>query len=183
MKKFLVGITVLLFGIVLVVNYAFAALSPLGTTWSADDTREVNRATPGTDKAFLGTYAQGPVGTMGATTYSATNAGCPALAGGVATPTTTAFLVTSGSGGGQCYRLGAAVIPGTSTNAVPTPAFNQELTITLVTDGGKDFVVTPVTKTGFTDVTFNDAKDSATLKYIDTTTGWVVTGNNGATVN
>lgn len=177
MKKFFALIAVFIVGMVAVVNMAFAALSPIGTTWTSDNTYEINNATPGTSKSFLGDYLQGPV-TVGATTYTATSAGCPAAAGGNTTPTTTAFLVTSGAAGGQCYRLGDAVIPGTTR-----PAYNQLLTATLVTDGGKDFVITPATKTGFTNVTLDDAKDSVTLKYINATVGWVIEGNNGATIN
>lgn len=184
MKRFFIGITVLLFGVVLSLNVAFAALSPLGTTWSADDTREVNKATPGTDKAFLGTYSQGPVGTVGSTTYASgenlnTTGKCVnGSSSSFTTPTTTAFFKTTGALTGESYCLGDAVIPGTTT-----PAYNQRLTITLVTDGGKDFVVTPATKTGFSNIVLDDAKDSVTLRYIDHSKGWQVEGNAGATIN
>lgn len=189
MKKFLVGITVLLFGVVAVLNLAFAALSPLGTTWSSDDTREVNNATPGTQKAFLGTYAQGPIGTVGATTYASgenSNASlnsCSAGSGVFSTPTTTVFLKTTGALTGESYCLGNAVIPGSIESGNPIPAYNQRLTIVLTTDGGKDFYITPRTKTGFTSVQLNDANDSVTLKYINATVGWIIEGNNGVTVN
>ena len=60
-------------------------------------------------------------------------------------------------------------------NGVP----GQELTITLVTDGGKDADVTPATLTGFVTVALDDAKDTVTLKYIDDTIGWIVIGATG----
>ena len=59
----------------------------------------------------------------------------------------------------------------------------QELTITLVTDGGKDADVTPATTTGFTTVALDDAKDTVTLKYIDDTVGWIVLGTTGTAAN
>lgn len=52
--------------------------------------------------------------------------------------------------------------------------------IVMGTDGG-DATLTPTTKTGFTTITFNDAGDGVTLAFI-TTKGWIVVGNNGATL-
>lgn len=49
------------------------------------------------------------------------------------------------------------------------------------TDGG-DGTLTPTTKTGFSTITFNDAGDGVVLLYTDDTKGWVVVGNNGATL-
>ncbi len=186
MKKFLGGISVFFATILLVLCQSFpahAALSALGTTWTGDDTYEVNNATPGTSKAFLGTYAQGPLGTVAATTFASNVNGnptgkCLTGAGTFTTPTTTVFLKTTGANFNESYCLGNAVIPGSTT-----PAYNQRLTIVLVTDGGKDFRITPLTKTGFTDVQLDDAKDSVTLRYIDATVGWTVEGNAGAVIN
>lgn len=183
MKKVMLSIAVFLVGVFAVSNMAFAALSALGTTWSGDDTREVNLATPGTQKAFLGTYSQGPVGTLGATTYASGGNGnsegkCSAGTGIFTTPTTTVFLKTTGALTGESYCLGNAVVPGSIVDAP-----NQRLTIVLVTDGGKDFYVTPATKTGFTNVQLNDATDSVTLRYINSTVGWTIEGNAGATIN
>lgn len=177
MKKLLLGI---LFGIVLLFNQpAHAALSALGTTWGSDDVTEVNRATPGTSKTFLGTRLQGPTKT-GSTTYASGDNGNPVgpCAGDFTTPTTTVFFKTTGATTGESYCLGDAVIPNSTT-----PAYNTQLTIVLVTDGGRDFNVTPATKTGFNFVTLNDANDSVTLKYINETSGYVIEGNNGATIN
>jgi hypothetical protein len=53
--------------------------------------------------------------------------------------------------------------------------------IVMVVDGG-DATLTPTTKTGFTTIVFNDIGDGVTLVYT-TTTGWIVTGNFGATIS
>lgn len=52
----------------------------------------------------------------------------------------------------------------------------QVLTISLVTDGGGDGTLTPATKSGFATIVFADAGDTATLKFVDSTTGWVIMG-------
>jgi len=52
----------------------------------------------------------------------------------------------------------------------------QVLTIVLGTDGGGDGTLTPTTKTGFATIVFADAGDTATLKYVDDTVGWVILG-------
>lgn len=52
--------------------------------------------------------------------------------------------------------------------------------IVMGTDGG-DATLTPTTKTGYTTITFNDAGDGVTLVFI-ATKGWIVVGNNGATL-
>lgn len=61
---------------------------------------------------------------------------------------------------------------------VPDGVPGQELTITLVGDGG-DGDVTPTTKTGFATVALDDVKDTVTFKYIDDTVGWIVLGATG----
>jgi hypothetical protein len=55
----------------------------------------------------------------------------------------------------------------------------QVLTISLVTDGGGDGTLTPTTKTGFSTIVFADAKDTATLLYVDDTIGWILVGYYG----
>lgn len=52
----------------------------------------------------------------------------------------------------------------------------QMLTIALVTDGGGTGTLTPATCSGFATIVFADAGDTATLYYVDDTTGWVVVG-------
>lgn len=53
--------------------------------------------------------------------------------------------------------------------------------IVMVVDGG-DATLTPTTKTGFSTIVFNDIGDGVTLVFT-TTTGWIVAGNNGATIS
>jgi len=52
--------------------------------------------------------------------------------------------------------------------------------IVMVADGG-DGTLTPATLAGGTTITFNDVGDGVVLVYNDTV-GWVVVGNNGATI-
>ena len=63
----------------------------------------------------------------------------------------------------------------TLANGVP----NQVLTVTLAVDGGGTGTLTPATATGFVSIAFADAGDTATLKYIDDTGGWVILGTAG----
>ena len=51
--------------------------------------------------------------------------------------------------------------------------------ITMIVDGG-DGTLTPATLAGGTTITFNDVGDGVILVY--GTAGWVVVGNNGATI-
>lgn len=146
----------------------WGGLVDVDTSPGADDVYEINNATPGTSKTFLGTRLRGPLA-QGSTTYASGDNGNPTVAQYV-TPTTTVFLKTTGATDGETYRLG---------NAYP----GYRLTIVLVTDGGKNFTVTPSTKSGFTNVQLDDAKDSCTLKYINSTVGYIVDGNAGCTIN
>ena len=151
---------------------AWGALADVNTSIGADDQQELNNMTPGSSKTFLGTRLRGPLA-QGATTYASVDNGNPA--GGTCpddytTPTTTAFLKTTGATTGESYCLGNGQV-------------GQTLTVVLVTDGGTNFTVTPATKKGFASVTFSDANDSATFKFLESTNGWVLTGNAGATIN
>lgn len=137
------------------------------SSWDSGDALVVDKSSPAAFKMQIGSRLYGPVGIVGTTTYAANDNGNPSV---YATPTTSVFLKTTGAVRGESYKLGNGVQ-------------NQQLTIVLVTDGGNDFYVTPLTKTGFTSAQLNDAKDSVTLRYVDDTTGWVVSGNNGATIN
>jgi hypothetical protein len=152
---------------------AWGALADVDTSIGEDDVREINNATPGTSKTFLGTRLRGPL-VQGATTYAAGDNGnptgkCVSGASTFQTPTTTVFLKTTGAATGESYCLGNGQV-------------GQQLTVVLATDGGKDFTVTPLTKSGFTDVLLSDVSDSVTMKYINSTVGWVVIGNAGATI-
>lgn len=78
-------------------------------------------------------------------------------------------------GGGGGLDVAGSVLP----NGIP----GQVLTI-LITglQSGGTWKVTPTTKTGFTSVTFDTKGDSATFKYLDDTTGWLLDGAFGVTV-
>lgn len=56
----------------------------------------------------------------------------------------------------------------------------QVITIALVVDGGGTGTLTPATVSGFATVVLADAGDNVTLKFVDTTVGWVVVGAAGA---
>jgi len=77
------------------------------------------------------------------------------------------FLTTTGSASAVTLANGVA---------------GQVKTLTLAVDGGGDAVLTPATKTGFATITFNDAGDSATLRYVNDTVGWTIQSANGVTV-
>ena len=170
-KILVVVIGLLALGALVAVPLVRAELSLVTASIGADDEQEINNATPGTSKTFLGTRLRGPL-TQGSTTYAALANGNPNSNTGHATPTTTVFLKTTGTAaqGGETYRLGDGLV-------------GQRLTVVLVSDGGANFIVTPATKTGFTNILMDDARDGATLKYIDNTTGWVIDGNFAATIN
>lgn len=123
---------------------------------------DINRAAPRTN---LGTKIKGLLADAGLAVSSTSTMTAVTL-----TPTYAAYVYTSGSSVGNSYALGAG-------------STNQPVTFVLATDGGTDITISPDTKTGFTNIHLNDAKDSVTMKYIDSTVGWVITGNNGATVN
>jgi len=59
----------------------------------------------------------------------------------------------------------------------------QMVTIQLLTKAAGNYVLTPTRKTGYTTLTFDTAKDSITLLYLDGINGWIIVGNNGVTVN
>lgn len=74
----------------------------------------------------------------------------------------------------------AVVLKTTGINAEALTLANgvsgQILTIILDTDGGGDGTLTPTTCTGFATIVFADAGDQATLKFIDSTIGWIIMG-------
>lgn len=99
--------------------------------------------------------------------------GIPAISGGttcdgdvLAIPVTHRYVAKTTAGDAEALTL---------ANGVP----QQLLTISLVTDGGGDGTLTPATCTGFATIVFADAKDTATLLYVDDTIGWVLVGYYG----
>lgn len=70
----------------------------------------------------------------------------------------------------------------TLANGVP----GQILVINLVTDGGGDGTLTPVTATGWATIVFADAGDQAVLFYVNDVAGWRIwslTGKSGPPVH
>jgi len=55
----------------------------------------------------------------------------------------------------------------------------QMITISLVTDGGGDGTLTPATGSGFATIVLADAGDTVTLRFVDSTVGWVIVGTTG----
>lgn len=55
----------------------------------------------------------------------------------------------------------------------------QKLIIQLGTDGGGDGTLTPATCTGFATIVFADAGDTAILRYVNDTIGWIIEGYYG----
>jgi hypothetical protein len=165
MKKFLYAILAVL----LMAGVAFAWAGASTTTMDAQDATVINRSSPALTRTSLGTRLRGPL-TTGITT-SAACATTAALCNTVATTETTAVTLKT---------TGAAWV---ESFALANGQQDQVKTYVLVTDGGQDFYVTPTTKTGFTSVQLSDAKDSVSLKYINSTVGWVIIGNNAATIN
>jgi hypothetical protein len=91
--------------------------------------------------------------------------GSNVVAGGTLAIPVTKRLVRKTTGGVEALTL-ADGLPG------------QKLSIVLVTDGG-DGTLTPTTKTGFSTIVFADAGDRADLEFVDTTTGWILSGYSG----
>lgn len=89
------------------------------------------------------------------------------VAGGVlAIPVTHRYVAKTTGAGAEALTL---------ANGVP----GQEITITLVTDGGGDGTLTPATCTAFATIVFADAKDTVQLYYQDDTLGWLLEGAYG----
>ena len=57
----------------------------------------------------------------------------------------------------------------------------QLLVINIVTDGGGDGTLTPVTATGWNTILFEDAGDQAVLFYVDDVIGWIIFSTFGLT--
>ncbi len=146
---------------------AMADLAPITSSWGQDDVDEINRATPGTTTTFLGTRLRGlmTAGSDSKTsgTYAAANASSETI-------TETHVNITTVSGYGSSTTLANGQV-------------NQVITFTLTTDGGKDWKLSPDTKTGFTDITLDDAGDSVSVKYVNSTIGWILDGGNGYNID
>lgn len=86
------------------------------------------------------------------------------------------ILKNVGGGGG----LDSTGIGSTLPDA-PVDGQSLSIIITGLQSGGS-WVVTPTTKTGFTNITFDTKGDTATLLYVNDTIGWIIAANGGATI-
>lgn len=78
--------------------------------------------------------------------------------------------------------------PGDKTVDIEDGSPGQMVTISLTAKAAGNYIIsktctaTPVTCTGWSLLTFDTAGDSITLLYLDSTTGWIVVGNNGVSI-
>ena len=98
--------------------------------------------------------------------------------GGVAQASTIIAIPT----GYSIVKLSCTTGVGT-VNTLAKGRKGQILTIVSSAQTGSDtIVITPTLTYGFTTATIGVATTSVTLLYVDDTFGWIVIGNNGATV-
>lgn len=143
---------------------AFADLPAITASWNQDAADEIDRLSPGTTATSLGTRLWGP---LLRDTDTVTTAGENTL-----DPNScSTFLFTTPATQGIHDATFADGKPGAI------------VTFVLTTDNGFSVDITPDTKSGFSSVTLSDANDSCSLKWSDSTNGWVVAGNNGCTIN
>lgn len=142
---------------------SFAALAVESESWSSSDVNEINNYTPSADKTQLGDRLLG-LFTRESSTVTAVGSVDLDLDDKV-------ILFTS------------SVVGGTSDATYANGEPGQTVTFVLVTDGGNNIKITPVTNTGFTSVELDSANDSCSMIYQDDTVGWVVVGGNSCTVN
>jgi len=55
----------------------------------------------------------------------------------------------------------------------------QEILLYLATDGGGDGTLTPATASGWATIVFADAGDAALLRFVNSTTGWIIVNLSG----
>tara|TARA_Y100001963_G_scaffold76293_1_gene105825 strand:- start:2179 stop:2628 length:450 start_codon:yes stop_codon:yes gene_type:complete len=63
--------------------------------------------------------------------------------------------------------------------ALANGSTGQLKVVTMITDGGGNYVLTPATLNGFSTITFADDGDSCVLMYVDATVGWTIIANQG----
>lgn len=161
-QRFLALFVVVLLFVAFLASPSFAALAVETASWSASDVQEINGHNPSADKTYLGERL---IGLFTTETSSVTADGSMDLD---IDDRVILFTTTADEGTNDA----------TYANGEP----KQQVTFVLVTDGGQDVTITPVTKTGFTSVSMDSAGDTCSLTYQDDTVGWVVSGNNSCTV-
>lgn len=115
---------------------------------------ELNNATPGTQKAGLGTLLSGYFSTTVRELVTSDNS---------FTVANTAYVRKRTSANNDGTALG-------------TGTQGQIITFALVSDGGGTYTITPDTSSGFDQVILQNRGDNVTLRYIDSTVGWIIIG-------
>lgn len=146
-----------------VVPKAFAELPVLADSFNADSVQEINQALYSNGVTQLGDRLRGPL-QRGYTTF--TTLGEKDL-----DETDTVIFFDTAAGGG------------TSETAFGEGFNNQVITFVLVTDNGNTVDISFNTSTGFSSIIMQDAKDSCSFKYTDSTKGWFLLSNSGCTIN
>ena len=160
-------VLVVLMAFVVVVPNSFAALPTVTESFNADAAQEINQALHSNTVTDLGTRLRGILTAGSQTNAESTYAG----------DNTTAETITESQ-----VNITTGANYGSSTGLANGQA-NQVITFTLATDGGLDHKISPITKTGFTDITLDDAGDSVTMKYVNSTIGWTIIGGNGYNID
>ena len=163
-NKFLALLVVAVLFVGLLVSSSFAGLAAETSSWSQSDVIEFNSYNPSAQKTFLG---QRLLGLFKNETSTITATGSQDLDLDDKT-----ILFTSGAAGLGTHDA-------TYANGEP----GQTVAFVLVTDGGANVRITPVTATGFTYVELDSAKDTCIMTYQDDTVGWISAGGNSCTVN
>lgn len=142
------------------------SMSGMASAITSSERDELNKATPGTQKVGLGTkvrslLADGIIILLTGDTSAAT---VQVLNLSVEPSGDTGYVRKfTGGVGGDSVALGDGRV-------------GQILTLALVSDGGKNWTITPDTSSGFKAITFEDAGDVATIRFVNSTIGWVVVG-------
>lgn len=155
----LVALVALVFAIPVVMADVAAYTSSLGTI----DVYKINEATPGLREVRLGERLEGP---LKKETSDVTTDGAMDLD----VDDRVVFFTTT-------------AVQGTNDPSLANSVPGHQMTFVLETDAGWAVDITPLTKTGFTSVTLQDAKDSCTIEYANDTDGWFLVSNNGCTIN
>ena len=161
---------------------AFADMTDKATLGGQDSSNNYSWRVDVNHNFIPGTTAQNNIGSSTNqvnTVYAGNFVDAGTTNGGVSQVSSTVALPTS-------YAL--VQIPLTkSVGAVYTlangvPGFVETFTVVGNPSGSDTAVITPTTTTGFVTATLTGAKQSVTLKYINSTSGWIVIGNAGATI-
>lgn len=150
----------------LVLCFMFLLTAGIANAITLSERDELNKATPGTDKVGLGTIMRSQLATGVIILFTGDTS--------AAASQTIKLSVEPSGDTGYVRKFTSALGGDSSPLADGRPG--QILQITLVSDGGTNYIVTPDTSSGWRSITFADAGDVATFKFIDTTVGWIVLG-------